>query len=114
MNIISNAIDALLACDKKKKQIIIQTSISNNETIEIKISDNGSGIPDEVKHKIFNPFFTTKPVGQGTGLGLSICYQIMEKHHGKISVSSQPRAGTEFLLSLPLKIGVGAAPVILK
>lgn len=114
MNIISNAIDALLACDKKKKEIIIQTSISNNETIEIKISDNGLGIPDEVKQKIFDPFFTTKPVGQGTGLGLSICYQIMEKHHGKISVSSEPGAKTEFLLSLPLKIGVGAAPAILK
>jgi signal transduction histidine kinase len=69
----------------------------------VRIRDNGSGIPSPIKDKIFDPFFTTKPVGQGTGLGLSICYQIVEKHGGKISVNSQIGEGTEFAIALPLK-----------
>jgi signal transduction histidine kinase len=59
-------------------------------------------LPKKLK-KLFNPFFTTKPVGKGTGLGLSICYQIIDKHKGKIEVISELKQGTEFVIILPLK-----------
>ncbi|MBD2002077.1 MULTISPECIES: ATP-binding protein [Cyanophyceae] len=104
MNIISNAIDALLTDEKKSnKQIIIKTIKTSDNQIQVRIRDNGLGIALPIKDKIFDPFFTTKPVGQGTGLGLSICYQIIEKHGGKISVNSQIGEGTEFAIALPLK-----------
>jgi two-component system, NtrC family, sensor kinase len=104
MNILNNAIDALLSAEEQlQKQITIQTEMTNSDSIQIKIQDNGIGIPLEIQNKIFDPFFTTKPVGSGTGLGLSICYQIMEKHQGKIIVNSQLGQGTEFAISLPIK-----------
>ena len=70
--------------------------------VEIRVHDNGTGIPDEVKAKIFQPFFTTKPTGEGTGLGLSLSYDIITKGHGgTLSVESQPGHGAEFLICLP-------------
>lgn len=70
--------------------------------IEIRITDNGNGIPDEVKDKIFQPFFTTKPTGQGTGLGLSLSYEIVTKGHGgKIVLESTKGLGTTFIIRLP-------------
>lgn len=70
-------------------------------TVSISISDNGSGIPDSVREKIFQPFFTTKPTGQGTGLGLSICYDIIKAHNGEIKVDTSPSSGTTFTILLP-------------
>ncbi|MEH1932462.1 MAG: ATP-binding protein [Nostoc sp.] len=106
MNIISNAIDAILdqktdSC--KSKQIIIDTLKIDDIYIKIGIRDNGSGISPEIKNKLFDPFFTTKPVGKGTGLGLSVCYQIIDKHKGKIEVISEFEQGTEFAIVLPIK-----------
>jgi len=70
--------------------------------VEIAIRDNGTGIPDDVKAKIFNPFFTTKPAGEGTGLGLSLSHDIIVKQHGgRIDVATEPGAFTEFRLYLP-------------
>jgi two-component system, NtrC family, sensor kinase len=70
--------------------------------VEICVKDNGIGIPDEIKDKIFQPFFTTKPTGQGTGLGLSLSYDIVTKGHGgKLKVESRPGEGTEFIIELP-------------
>jgi two-component system, NtrC family, sensor kinase len=72
------------------------------DSVEIRIRDNGTGIPPEVKEKIFNPFFTTKPAGEGTGLGLSISYDIIVKQHGgSIEVDTQPGKFTEFTIVLP-------------
>jgi two-component system, NtrC family, sensor kinase len=71
--------------------------------IEIAIADNGVGIPDSIQAQIFNPFFTTKPIGQATGMGLSISYQIITKNHsGKISCFSTPGIGTEIVIQIPL------------
>ena len=67
------------------------------------VADNGGGIPRDVLPRIFDPFFTTKPVGKGTGLGLSLSYGIVQKHHGKIEVSSEPGRGTTFRVTLPLR-----------
>ncbi len=70
--------------------------------VGIAIQDNGTGIPDEVKAKIFNPFFTTKPAGEGTGLGLSLSYDIVVKQHGgTLEVSTEPGAFTRFAIVLP-------------
>ena len=72
------------------------------DNVEIRIRDNGTGIPPEVKEKLFNPFFTTKPAGEGTGLGLSISHDIIVKQHGgSIEVDTQPGAFTEFRIVLP-------------
>jgi len=70
--------------------------------VEIRISDNGSGIPDAIKDKIFQPFFTTKPTGQGTGLGLSLSYDIVKAHGGKVKIESKEGFGTDFIVELPL------------
>ncbi|MCF8369178.1 MAG: two-component sensor histidine kinase, partial [Bacteroidales bacterium] len=71
--------------------------------IEISVSDNGNGIPDEVKGKIFQPFFTTKPTGEGTGLGLSMSYDIITKGHGgALTVNTKTGEGTEFIIQLPV------------
>ncbi len=99
MNIIQNAIQAL----GEQGSIQIKTRQSGNN-VEISIKDNGPGIPEDKINEIFNPFFTTKPVGQGTGLGLSMCHNIIKKHKGKIEVSSQPGEFTEFIITLPIEI----------
>ncbi len=82
-----------------------RVSVSTNHTsagVEIRVSDNGTGMPDTVKAKIFQPFFTTKPTGEGTGLGLSLSYDIITKGHGgMLTVESKEGQGTEFLIRLP-------------
>jgi two-component system NtrC family sensor kinase len=104
MNILSNAIDELLAHNElSQPQIVIKTRLVENNKIEVRIRDNGTGIAPEIKDKIFDPFFTTKPVGQGTGMGLAICYQVVERHRGKIEVISELGEGTEFVVTLPVK-----------
>lgn len=112
MNILANAIDALEAADPKQtskktrehlSQIIIRTSVLDTEWVQITITDNGSGMPESVKQRIFDPFFSTKPVGKGTGLGMSISYQIVkEKHRGKLDCFSSPGEGTQFVIQIPI------------
>jgi light-regulated signal transduction histidine kinase (bacteriophytochrome) len=83
--------------------IRIRTRLIDEQNIEICIADNGHGIPKELISNIFNPFFTTKPVGRGTGLGLSISYQIVvEKHKGILKCVSMPGYGTEFWIQIPM------------
>jgi len=77
------------------------------DTIYVEISDTGKGIPDDILDKIFNPFFTTKPVGEGTGLGLSICYDIIQEHGGDIRVASAVGQGTTFTIALPMGLKDG-------
>ncbi|HUX95103.1 MAG TPA: ATP-binding protein [Bacteroidales bacterium] len=98
MNILSNAIDAI----EERGVITIETSISN-KYINIIIKDTGTGIPKNIREKIFDPFFTSKGVGKGTGLGLSISQSIIDKHYGSIEIKSEMGKGTEFILSLPVK-----------
>lgn len=97
MNLLSNAVQAINGGGK----IFIKTSADQNN-VHIAIKDTGSGMTEEIRTKIFDPFFTTKEVGKGTGLGLSISYGIIEKHHGKLEVFSQPGQGAEFVITLPL------------
>ncbi|MEP0869989.1 ATP-binding protein [Trichocoleus desertorum AS-A10] len=109
MHLLNNAIDALLSnallspSNQARKQITIETEVLKFNQIKICIADNGPGISSEFSSKLFDPFFTTKPVGQGTGLGLAICYQIIEKHHGKIEVASEIGQGAKFMITLPIQ-----------
>jgi len=73
--------------------------------LEIKVKDNGTGIPEEIQDKILQPFFTIKPTGEGTGLGLSLSYDIVVKGHGgKIEIESEEGEGSEFIINLPLSL----------
>jgi signal transduction histidine kinase len=108
LNIISNACYAVRekqndAGKSYSPELHIRTQLLNNN-IEIKIRDNGPGIPQEIREKIFNPFFTTKPTGEGnTGLGLSISYDIIVKQHsGNLVVETEPGKYTEFTIKLPV------------
>ncbi len=126
MNLLSNAIDALESKRKEKKRKIFKTNVEaqeqinhssiysptikistlahSNNRVEICIQDNGPGMTDEVKKKVFTPFFTTKPIGKGTGLGLSISYQIVvEKHSGEFQCFSTPGEGTKFIIEIPIR-----------
>ena len=112
MNIINNAVDALREREKKcciaereanPSQMEITTSIIYGNWVRISIKDNGLGMNETVKGKIFNPFFTTKPVGHGTGLGLSISYQIVvDKHGGRLECISAIGEGTELVIEIPI------------
>ncbi|MDZ8027174.1 MAG: sensor histidine kinase [Nostoc sp. SerVER01] len=113
MNIIVNAIDALdeyneqrsLADIKQNPSLIkIRTVMIEDNWVAIHIADNGPGMCEEVKAKLFQPFFTTKAVGKGTGLGLSISHQIIvEQHGGSIDCQSIPGKGTEFAIKIPVQ-----------
>lgn len=98
INIIHNAIQAI----KDKGAIDIETCVTE-DAVEVKITDNGAGIPVDVQHQIFDINFTTKSHEGGTGLGLYIAYQIIEKHHGTVRVTSVP-GQTRFEVRLPLKL----------
>ncbi|MEL7036338.1 MAG: response regulator [Cyanobacteria bacterium J06592_8] len=117
MNILANAIDALDEVARqssfdelqnKPQQITIRTAIKPEDNlVEIRICDNGKGMTEEVKAKVFDQLFTTKEVGKGTGLGLSISYQvIVDKHQGKLECYSTLNQGTEFIIELPIHSGV--------
>jgi len=93
---------SLPATAKYKPTVTISTKNLDGK-IEIRVKDNGSGIPDKIKEKIFQPFFTTKPTGEGTGLGLSMSYDIVTKGHGgELKVETKEGEGTEFKIILPL------------
>ncbi len=111
LNIVGNACQAT---DEKRRELTAQgvsfegyaptvwlTTRNQGEEVQIRIRDNGPGIPDDIVEKIFNPFFTTKPTNQGTGLGLAITSDIIREHGGTIEVSSQPGEYTEMVLVIP-------------
>lgn len=99
VNLISNARDAM---GDKKGNIIISTRIFDKDHVELEITDEGIGIPDEYLAKIFTPFFTTKPVGKGTGLGMVIVMNAVEEHDGRLMIKSELNKGTTFTIILPI------------
>ncbi|QLE54531.1 PAS domain S-box protein [Nostoc sp. TCL26-01] len=111
MNILANALDALEegmnskewdVGNRENPTINIRTSVCSSHWVKIAIADNGMGMTEEIQTKVFNPFFTTKPVGKGTGMGMSLSYQIItEKHGGKLQCHSQLGQGTEFVIEIP-------------
>ena len=106
MNVLANALDALEEGieDGNSPTINIKTELVGCKQIKISISDNGKGISENIKKRVYDPFFTTKPVGKGTGMGLSISYQIVvEKHCGSLECISTPGEETEFVITIPMK-----------
>lgn len=106
LNLINNA---FYVVDEKKRSgvdgyeptVSVSTKKINNK-VEIRVTDNGNGIPEAIKEKIFQPFFTTKPTGQGTGLGLSLSYDIIKAHGGEIKAETMQGEGTKFIILLPV------------
>jgi len=115
LNLINNAFYAVAEKQKQnlngfEPTVSVSTKVLNappdhavgRRKVEIKVADNGNGIPDHIKDKIFQPFFTTKPTGQGTGLGLSLSYDIIKAHGGELK--AQPvQEGAEFIIILPVQ-----------
>ncbi|MBN1576553.1 MAG: GHKL domain-containing protein [Chitinispirillaceae bacterium] len=102
LNIIMNAIQAIKEQERKEKGLITIKTWKDDAWAYVAVTDDGPGIPGEIRKKIFSPFFTTKPEGTGTGLGLNICYEIVvDKHGGDIQIDSRPGAGTTFTVKLP-------------
>ena len=113
LNLINNAFYAVdrkskAGVDGYKPKVEVSTRVflpggsKVEEKIEILVKDNGPGIPDEIKEKIFQPFFTTKPTGQGTGLGLSLSYDIVTSHGGELKVQAGKEQGSEFIINIPI------------
>jgi two-component system NtrC family sensor kinase len=109
LNLISNALFALQAVTKEHKELIVQSECTEDR-IRVKVTDNGPGMSPAVKARIFDPFYTTKEVGQGMGLGLSICFGIVQSHHGNLYVESELGQGATFIVELPLTVVEAAEP----
>jgi signal transduction histidine kinase len=100
--------NAFFAVNEKKRDmpedyeptVVVSTKLMDNK-VEIKVVDNGKGIPQQHVDKVFQPFFTTKPTGQGTGLGLSLSYDIVKIHGGEIKIDTAEGQGTAFIVWLP-------------
>jgi signal transduction histidine kinase len=107
LNLINNAFYTVHERSLKKEHCfrpkVVVSIKGRDEYIEIVVNDNGNGIPEDIRDKIFQPFFTTKPTGLGTGLGLSISYDIIKAHGGELKVEAKPGKRTEFIIQIPFK-----------
>ena len=106
LNLLTNAFQAVN--DKAREghsgyvpTVSLKTAVKDGKVM-LSVSDNGNGIPEAIRDKIFQPFFTTKPTGQGTGLGLSLSYDIVKAHGGDITLKSEAGKGTSFTINLPV------------
>jgi PAS domain S-box-containing protein len=102
LNLVINAEQAMLAANGRGSLVIRTWHDAEHEAVVLQVSDDGPGIPPDVKSKIFDPFFTTKETGKGTGLGLTVAYAIVQEHGGSIRVDSSPDGGASFTVELPV------------
>ncbi|MDP3463643.1 MAG: two-component regulator propeller domain-containing protein [Bacteroidales bacterium] len=109
LNLINNAFYVvaerqknLSGLEETYKPSVTITTKNLGDLIEISVMDNGNGIPEEIKKKIFQPFFTTKPTGEGTGLGLSLCFDIVKAHGGELKVETKEGEGSQFIIQIPI------------
>jgi PAS domain S-box-containing protein len=107
LNILNNALDAIQE-GAQPGEVWIRTTTAKDRIV-VEFTDNGPGVQNP--HRIFDPFYTTKPVGKGTGLGLSICYGIVKEHGGEIQVRNSPPRGATFAVTLPLLVGTAETPI---
>ncbi len=99
---VNQSADPVSASGKSYEPLVSVSTKKTGDKVEISITDNGTGIPQKVVDKIFQPFFTTKPTGQGTGLGLSLSYDIIKTSGGTIEVQTREGEGTTFIILLPV------------
>ncbi len=104
-NVLNNAYEAMEGNGRLRVEVR-----ADDRNVEVEVSDNGPGIPEEALGHIFEPFFTTKPEGQGTGLGLAICHGIVQAHHGTIVARNGPNGGASFVISLPRDVPAAPRP----
>jgi len=109
LNLVINAEQAMLSANGRGSLVLRTWHDAERNSVVLQVSDDGPGVPGEVKSKIFDPFFTTKEVGKGTGLGLTVAYAIVQEHGGSIRVESQPAGGAAFTVELPVS-GVESTP----
>ncbi|NPV06672.1 MAG: GAF domain-containing protein [Anaerolineae bacterium] len=107
MNILLNARDAILAAERSDGEVRIEVGTSSEAAVYVSIMDNGVGMAEEQRERLFQPFFTTKPAGQGLGLGLYHAYMIVRRHGGRIEVTTRPGEGSAFTVYLPLDASSG-------
>jgi len=105
MNLLSNAIDAI-----HDQGVITITTGADGDNYVVRVADTGHGIPEHLRHRVIDPFFTTKPLGKGTGLGLSITHSIVERHRGTLTFESEGGCGTVVTIRFPLNQRASAAP----
>lgn len=105
LNVFVNARQALDGCEHPRLKV---TTRSVGDGVEIRVGDNGPGIPAEIKSRVMDPFFTTKPPGEGTGLGLSISFGILREHGGALELESEPGSGTEVVMHFPRESGASS------
>jgi signal transduction histidine kinase len=99
MNLMINAQQAM---EGAPGTVTLSTRLLKADTLELRVTDTGPGIPQDIQAKIFEPFFTTKPAGKGTGLGLSVSYGIIKDHKGEVRIESAPGKGAAFIITLPV------------
>ena len=110
VNLINNAAQAMRRQTAPRRIAITVRVVGQTERVHIAVRDTGPGIPPEIQTRVFEPFFTTKPQGEGTGLGLSLCAGIVQDHGGRMTLESEPGAGTTFHIELPVVQPPHAAP----
>ena len=102
LNLVINAEQAMLSANGRGSLVLRTWHDGEQNAVVLQVSDDGPGVPPDVKNKIFDPFFTTKDVGKGTGLGLTVAYAIVQEHGGSIRVDSQPTGGASFTVEFPV------------
>lgn len=111
VNFLGNSLDAIQDAGRDEGEGKMSLMYEDGaDGPELHIKDNGCGIPDDIRERIFDPFFTSKEPGRGMGLGLSICYRILNQHEVKVALDTQPGVGTHFVLKFPREIGDGEVP----
>src|SRR5690606_33287671 len=96
MNLVANAIDAV----QDGGAVTLRARLVEEDCV-IEVSDTGPGVPPELRERVLEPFFTTKPVGQGTGLGLSMTYAIVQRHRGTLEIHDVPSGGARMVIRIP-------------
>lgn len=109
VNLVTNALHALRTMAEPRRLAITTRHDAARQRVIVEIADNGPGVPEPIRHKIFETFFTTKPVGEGTGLGLSICQGIVEAHGGRLELAADRGPGAVFVIELPVQEAPAAA-----
>lgn len=106
INLLGNAADAVMMPDARGREVVLTISTAEGRII-YRVTDSGPGVPPDVSERLFDPFITTKPVGQGTGLGLSVAMDIVKNHGGKLAHEAPESGGASFIVNLPIAEGLG-------